>query len=133
MVLPNLWRGWYCKCMKPRILLPRLLATLAVLGLLMTPFVRMAVAMPGGMSDMAGAPAAAEMPADMPCCPDDAPAIDCTEDCPFIALCTMGSTMNLPANAGLPAPLDLQSQKYPDTIAEFTSLNRDPPLKPPQS
>ncbi len=121
--------------MKFRTLISQMLAVLAVMGLLLTPMVRPASAMPANMADMmdmAGDNTAMDMPADMPCCPDQAPKSDCTKDCPFLALCISGSVLNLPASAGLLLPLEAMQLVFPDNNADFASLNYDPPLRPPK-
>lgn len=110
--------------MKVRETVPGLLSILALLGLLLTPLARLAIAMPTDMSDM---------PMDMPCCQSDSLSPDCTEDCPFIALCMTGSVLNLPAIAGLLMPFELANLIPPNFNTNFSSRNHDPPLRPPQA
>lgn len=119
--------------MRLRIILPRFLATIAVFGLLLTPYLRLAVAMPGDAMETAGESMSGKMPSNMACCPDEAPVMDCTEECPFLALCVMGTVLNLPVCLRLLTSIDIQNLKLPDKSAKFTNLSRDPPFKPPQS
>lgn len=95
-----------------------------MLGLLMAPLARPVLAMPADMMDMS---------ADMPCCQDKAPMPDCTQDCPFIALCVAGTVLNIPASPKLSLVHKIESVVFPANNAIFTSLNHDPPLRPPQS
>ena len=116
-------------------IISRLPAALAVLGMLLAPIVRPAIAMSPDMMDMAGDDTAMGMPAntDMPCCQDEVPVQNCVKVCPFIALCMAGSVLNLPASAALLLPHKLVSFVFPASYANFTSLNHDPPLRPPKT
>lgn len=114
----------------------RLLASIAIIGLLLAPIARPAIAMTAtdmmGMSAMAGMDV--PMPDDMPCCQDDvplAPSKDCKQDCPFIALCMTASTLSLPAGSGLALPFELKGSLIPKYHLHFTSLSYAPPLRPP--
>ena len=74
-------------------LLTRALTGLALLGLILSPVARPAMATdaPTPIQADSAAPAAMDM-ADMPCCPDKASKPDCAKDCPLMALC-MGKTL----------------------------------------
>ena len=68
--------------MKRLLTIRGLLASLALLGLMLAPLARPVMAT---HADMA-AHAAMDM-GDMPCCPDGAAKQDCAKDCPLMALC----------------------------------------------
>ena len=63
----------------------KLLAAVALLGMLLAPFA------PGAMAMSIPAHATADMSmmkgGSMPCCPDEAPAKNCSESCPLLAMC----------------------------------------------
>lgn len=112
------------------------LASIAIMGLLLAPIARPAIAMAAadmmGMSAMAGMDM--PMPDDMPCCQDDvplAPLKDCKMDCPFIALCMTATTLSLPAGPGLALPIELRNSLIPKYHLHFASLAHSPPLRPP--
>ncbi|MGH6712938.1 MAG: hypothetical protein ACREEK_28785, partial [Bradyrhizobium sp.] len=84
--------------MKISIYMGRLLAIFLVAGLVFAPLSRPAnagMAMGGPMAAMA----AAEMAADMPCCPDKSVPMDC-DQCPLMALC-MATNFHIPSLAGM--------------------------------
>jgi hypothetical protein len=72
------------------------------------------------------------MPADMPCCPDKAPASDCGKDCPLMALC-LGSVV-LSAPHGVPLYIGLLADIIiPGDDADLGSLAPTPPPRPPKA
>ena len=74
-----------------------ILSLLAVVGLILAPLGRPAMAVsPSAMQEMAMA-SAAMAAANMPCCPDDQPATNCAKDCPLMALCFATTVSNAPA------------------------------------
>jgi hypothetical protein len=107
-------------------------AALALAGLLLTPVavpaMPAAAAMAEGMSDYA----ATAMPADMPCCPDQAPMPGCGKDCPFMASCTVQFVYNLPHGVGLVTPPVLASLVLPGNDAGLSGLTQRPPSRPPK-
>jgi len=115
----------------------RLLAALAVVGLVMAPVAQPAVAMTADMqvsashhammsdqSDMA-------MPDGMPCCPDDQKT-DCAKTCPFMAAC-MAQLQSTVASYGLSAPLMQASVLMLRNDRTLHSLSQAPPPKPPKA
>ena len=125
---------YYCP-MKLRLILSRFMVSIAILGLLLAPIARPAIAMSADTMDMAEmAGMDMPMPDDMPCCLDDVPlnpTKDCDQDCPFIILCMAASSLNLPANVEPLRPRNLANSVFPDYHIHFNSLSYDPPLRPP--
>jgi hypothetical protein len=94
-----------------------LLAISAIIGLVIGPIARPAMAMPAPMntgvaSDQAMVDEAA-MPEDMPCCPKKSPIPDCGRDCLFMAMCAMQFLCNAVQAAGLVIPLGWQASFPP--------------------
>lgn len=116
--------------MRYRSAICRFLAALAVLGLLVAPFARpvMAAAM-----QTTGEPAAMDMPADMPCCPDQMPAKDCAKDCPLMATCMAGSVQDMPPVAALFILPRTTQIVLPAGDADATGLGTGPPQRPPKT
>jgi len=117
---------------KVRFVISTLLAALAMLGLVLAPLARPAMAMPAGLMAMAGDHTAMDMSADMPCCPDNAPVPDCAKDCPLMALCMAGTVLNLPASVGL-LPPKLANVVLPTNETGLPGLNHGPPPRPPKT
>src|SRR5689334_12420461 len=86
-----------------------LFAALAIAGLILAPIATPATAMPASMSDEASM----AMPADMPCCPDQAPMPGCGKDCPFMAACSAPSVYDTPRGTVLAVPFVLASVVVP--------------------
>ena len=105
-----------------------LFAALAILGLILAPIATPAAAMPAGMSDEASM----AMPADMPCCPDQAPMPGCGKDCPLMAACSAPSVCDTPRGAVLAVPLVLASLVVPGNDAGLRGLRERPPPRPPK-
>ena len=115
--------------MKLTVMLRNLLPLLAIVGLILAPVARSPLAMEFAVA--AADDAVAGMPADMPCCPDKAPASDCGKDCPLMAMCMSpcqtvpGTSLVIPYQlAGLIAPSD---DAYPE------HLGQAPPGRPPKA
>jgi hypothetical protein len=109
--------------------LGRLLAILVIAGLVFAPLSGPANA---GMAMDMGAPiAAAEMAADMPCCPDKPAPMDC-DQCPLMALC-MVQNFHEPSPAGMieirPVTMRLLA---PGSDPQGDSLGQHPPPRPPR-
>ena len=75
--------------------------------------------------------AMASMPADMPCCPDKAPASDCVKDCPLLAMCM--SPCQIVPGTGLLIPHRLAGLIVPGDDANPEHLGHAPPGRPPKS
>jgi hypothetical protein len=116
-----------------------LLAGLAILGLTLTPLARPAFAVSADMAAAASdhAPsvdnAAMAMPADMPCCPEQAPSPDCGKDCPLMALCMASVLQAAPHGAALLVPLTIASIVVPGESAKLSGLAQPPPARPPKA
>ena len=124
-----------------RLTLARLLAALAVLGLLAAPLATPASAMtmPGTVHALAIASDSSgqlhsemAMPEEMPCCPDKAPISDCSKDCPLMTLC-LGMVLNLPTGAALLLPVGYTGLVFPQSDTALTSLGYGPPPRPPRT
>jgi hypothetical protein len=115
----------------------RLLAILAIVGLVLGPIARPAMAMPASMhtgaaSDQAMVDEAAmTMPEDMPCCPKKSPVPDCGRDCPFLAMCTMQFCNTVQA-ACLVVPLGMTRVFLPGNDSDVAGLSQGPPPRPPR-
>ena len=107
-----------------RILLP----VLAIVGIVIGPLTAPAA------SGMVPA-ATAEMADDMPCCPDEQPAMpDCSKACPLLAVCFAKCVQNLSTAAGTAiAPLILAGIIFPANDALGASLAQAPPARPPRT
>jgi hypothetical protein len=122
--------------MKLRIAISHLLAALAVLGLLIAPLTSPLVAIAaevdmGDQMTMATA-AAASMPADMPCCPDEIPVPDCANDCPLTAIC-MSNMLQTTSESSLDLPLRFVGVTLPGSDAGLAGLRHGPPPRPPNT
>jgi hypothetical protein len=120
----------------------KLLSLLAVLALILVPLGRPvmgasadiftadmhAADMHADMSDATAAP----MAADMPCCPDKAPAPDCAKDCPLMALCMAGGVVDFPAAITLVVPHRSVSVTFAENDADRAGLTHGPPPRPPK-
>lgn len=116
-----------------KLLLSRLLAILAIAGLLVSP---LALAVAGKMAVESTAPMAdmASMPEDMPCCPhqNQSPP-DCQKNCLFAALCTAQCIPAVPAEA----IFVLRSPVQAEPLYPYDDVPRDqrsiaPPRRPPR-
>jgi hypothetical protein len=105
---------------------------LALAGLLLTPVAVPAMPAAAVMGESMGDHAAMAMPADMPCCPDQAPMPDCGKNCPFMASCAAQFVYDLPHGAGIVAPPALASLVVPGNDAGLTGLTQRPPPRPPK-
>jgi hypothetical protein len=104
--------------------LGRLLAIFLIAGLVFAPFSTPANA-------AKAAPMAAEMSADMPCCPDNSTPMDC-DQCPLMAIC-MVQNFQEPSSSGVielrPVTVRLLA---PRSDPEAESLGQHPPPRPPR-
>jgi hypothetical protein len=131
-------------CYRPDVKFPlpigRLLAAVAILGLLIAPVAPPAVAMTmregvHAIADTASAQTDFEMamPDGMPCCPEKAPLSDDSKGCPMMALCLSGAVLNLPAGAALSSPVGKTSLLFPESDTVLTSLGHGPLPRPPKT
>lgn len=125
--------------------LRRLLPLLAVLSLALAPVtasaaaagMRAPVSVHGhamAMPDEATNDMAGMAMDDMPCCPEEQPAMpDCSKGCPLMALCLAKVAAGLPAGHGLPTRVaGIQGPTWAAT-ASFDSLSQGPPTEPPRA
>ena len=116
----------------------RLLAVFALLGIILAPLSRPAMA--AGMASAAtqhemmtdAAVDHAAMPADMSCCPDDVPPPDCGKHC-LMMMCAAGalSMLSTPSFQFLPARASAMPVSHPDGVRSGISIT--PPPKPPKA
>ena len=105
-----------------------LLPALAVVGILIAPLAVPATAAPvdrAAMTDMAD---------DMPCCPDEGPAIpDCGKSCPLMMICLAKCLQNIPTAAStLAVPVIMAGVLLPSNDALGAGLLYPPPARPPR-
>lgn len=108
-------------------LIGRVLAVLAIAGLLVSPAASPAVAKLLSAHETSDASMA-----DMPCCPDTQKSNDC-QDCPLGAMCALGVTQIEPPSAtGIPEPLPAHRSfsVYDDVVAD--GVHSHPPDHPPR-
>jgi hypothetical protein len=127
--------------MKPWLAITRLLAILAIVGIVVAPFAAPAVA--GGMAaPMAMADAGADMTsmdgdmaiADMPCCPPAKPVMpDCQKACPLATLCLAKIVQGIMPMNAVPARFSIAQALIPGNDANPDTLAPIPPPRPPQA
>ena len=118
----------------------RILMNLAVLGLVLAPLARPAVAMPGGQPTgmdhhamMAGmADHEMAMPESMPCCPDEAPMSDCGKHC-LMAMCAASLSPTLPDAGWLPVPQVSAAELIAAGDLALSGRSPTPPPRPPKA
>ena len=120
----------------------KLLSLLAVLALILVPLGRPVMGAnadiptvdihTAGMHAVMSDATAAPMAADMPCCPDKAPAPDCAKDCPLMALCMAGGVVDFPAAITLVVPHRSVSVTFAENDADRAGLTHGPPPRPPK-
>ncbi len=106
----------------------KLLAAIALLGMLLSPFAPGALAMSMPASDRE---ASTMTGGAMPCCPDEAPAKNCAKTCPLMAMCV---NQALPAELGFIVQM-LRTQATKLVALDDAKLNSradDPPPRPPK-
>ena len=127
---------WYIRFVTLRSAIARCFALLAIIGLVLSPMMRPAMAVAAGMPASAGVTAAMVemqamgMPADMPCCPGKPTLPDCGKDCPFMALCA-GMALNGPV-FGLFVPPAFASIVMPANQSQLVGIWQAPPRRPPK-
>ena len=118
--------------------LGRLLAALAVAGLLLVPIFQPAMGMSvttdmhASMGDgMATGSVAADAADHMPCCPNKPALPNCSKDCPLMALC-VAAPLHFASQTGLIVPLTLVSIVFPRDQSDPVSVAQTPPRRPPK-
>jgi hypothetical protein len=115
--------------------------TLAVLGLVLAPLARPAMAMPADQSAgrdhhamMPGMADHAEMamPESMPCCPDEAPMSDCGKHC-LMAMCAASLSPTLPDAGWLPVPQVSAAELIAAGDLALSGRSPTPPPRPPKA
>ena len=128
-------RVCYSETMKLLLTIRHVLATLALLGLVLSPLAWPVMAMDsGGMAqgvDMAGN-AATDM-TDMPCCPDGAPKPDCAKVCPLLAMCMAKTFQSTPYASGPVRALTIAHTVLPRDDAKLHGIAQAPPPRPPDA
>ena len=110
-----------------------MLTGLALLGLVLSPLARPAIAVDSGAAvqgDMA-AHGALDM-GDMPCCPDQMPMPDCGKDCPFMAVCATQFLSTMPQGTGFLIPPTRASLVVAGNDVVPSGLTQRPPPRPPK-
>ena len=112
----------------------RLLAMLAVVGLIAGPFAsRPSIAASEQIVAIAHDHASMnDVPDGMPCCPDTQQKSDCAKDCPFMAACS-GIVFPPIASGALIVPLTLLAVISPADEPELSGLAQGPPARPPKA
>lgn len=112
-----------------------LLATLALLGLVLGPVAAPAVAIPLPMDVAASAATGmnVDMSDGMPCCPDGPAKSDCAKVCPFMAVCAGLVFAGFAGGASLAVPTALLATIAPRDDAERNGLGQAPPPRPPKA
>ena len=124
--------------MHPISAIHRFLTALAVLGMILAPIAKPAMAMPSdqsaGMDHHAGMTADAEpaMPDNMPCCPDEAQMPDCGKLCAMM-MCAASVSPTLPDSSWLPAQLAAATALSSGGDATLSGRSPAPPPRPPKA
>jgi len=107
----------------------RLLPILAIVGLVAGPFTP-----PVNGAAMAASCAMSEMPANMPCCPHDKPAVpDCQKTCPLMATCMANCFPGAPMLSSQAVFFMDQSDALGSgTDVAADALTIEPPARPPR-
>ena len=124
--------------MRVRSAIGRVLAVLAVAGLVLVPITRPAMAMSvatdmhASMGDaMAAGSVIADAADDMPCCPSKPTLPDCSKDCPLMALCVT-APLYFVSQTGLIVPVTFVSIVFPRDQSDLVSVAQTPPRRPPK-
>jgi hypothetical protein len=124
--------------MKMRSAIGRVLAVLAVAGLVLVPIARPAMAMSvttdvhASIAEaITAGPAVADAADDMPCCPSKPVLPDCSRDCPLMALCVT-APLHFVSQSGLIVPLTFVSIVFPRAHFHLVSIAQAPPRRPPK-
>ncbi|WP_394108467.1 hypothetical protein [Xanthobacter autotrophicus] len=112
--------------------LQRLLAILAIVGLIAGPFT---APVSGAAMAAASAMSMPEMAGDMPCCPDETPAVpNCQKTCPLMALCMAKWFSVAPTLSSLSFVFwDRSDAMRPASDVLGDALAIEPPARPPRT
>jgi hypothetical protein len=115
-------------------LIRRLLAFVAIAGLVLAPMSWSAGAMSMNAPSAMGSSADPEMamPSDMDCCPKKAHLPDCGKNCPFMAIC-MGVGLQGERGTSFSIPLVPISTMVPGRQRDLDGLAQPPPTRPPKA
>jgi hypothetical protein len=113
-------------------LIRRLLAFVAIAGLVLAPMAWPAAAVSMNMSAAMSSSADSGMPADMECCPKKAHVPDCGKDCAFMAAC-MGTGLLSERGASFSHVLVPISTMVPGSQRDLDGLAQPPPTRPPKA
>jgi hypothetical protein len=115
-------------------LIRRLLALVAIAGLVLAPMSWSAGAMSMNMPSAMGSSADSgmAMPSDMDCCPKKAHLTDCGKNCPFMAIC-MGVGLQGERDTSFSIPLVPISTMVPGRQRDLDGLAQPPPTRPPKA
>jgi hypothetical protein len=144
--LPGLMGSWlsgklplpcYAVGMYVRSIIGRVLACLAIAGLVLVPITRPVVAMPMEAHAVASEhwavdPVSSVLADDMPCCPSKPSVPDCGKDCPFMALCAPSMLIAAPQVA-FNVPITFASIIFQGDQTVLASIARAPPQRPPKA
>ncbi|MEA2950920.1 MAG: hypothetical protein QOJ96_440 [Alphaproteobacteria bacterium] len=133
--------------MRFEIVIRRLILAFAVLGLILAPVARPAMAMAMPAEPTMSADMSASDAADMPCCPDgmvahadkamplagDPAKGDCAKDCPMMAACMATSVTGLSESPVLSFPLAITEIVFPKNDPNVGSFTRSPSPRPPNA
>jgi hypothetical protein len=115
----------------------RLLSLFAILGLILSPLAKPAMAMdpsaPAAMDHHAGMAMDASAMGDMPCCPDQGQNSDCAKDCPLMAACTISTLQNVSSAAGPVVFFTLARVTFPVRVSQLEGLTASPSPRPPNA
>lgn len=133
--------------MRLAVLIRRTLLTFAVLGLILAPMARSAMAL-STPPDQMTADDMSSAAADMPCCPEgmshagmalpesgsaDPAKNGCAKDCPMMVVCMAASLIGLPHGPALSFPLAITESVPPKNDLHISSLTRAPSPRPPNA
>jgi hypothetical protein len=137
----------YDSSMIARLSFRHLVLTFAILGLILAPLARPAMAMdvatPSMDQTMSDSTVSAATP-DMPCCPDgmaaqadmskpDPTKSGCGKDCPLMAACMAQSMVGFSEGPTIWFPLSIAQIVFPENDPDIGSLTRAPSPRPPNA
>jgi hypothetical protein len=111
----------------------RLLAVLALVGLIAQPFAVGANATVPDQIIATSDDPSVSMPEGMPCCPETQKKSDCAKVCPFMAACSGITFAATASGVALTAPVTLLAVIAPDDDPKLKGLAQGPPARPPKA
>jgi hypothetical protein len=120
-----------------RLAMGRIFAFVAVLGLLLTPVARPAMAAATDVNVSLDVRSENDLTAsvamdEMPCCPAKPTLPDCGKDCPFMGLCVGAALLGAP-HVALMVPITPATIVLPGGQIDLASIARAPPQRPPKA